>query len=56
MTPELTHLWTCDKTIFRIGIPAQKKKKKKKKKRKRASSQQNLEVFSGGIDSENKII
>ena len=25
MTSELTHLWACDKTIYRIGIPTQRK-------------------------------
>ena len=25
MTSELTHLWACDKTIFRIEIPTQRK-------------------------------
>ena len=31
MTTEVTHLWTCDKTIFRIGIPTQRKYTNKKK-------------------------
>ena len=25
MTSELTHLWACDETIFRTGIPTQRK-------------------------------
>ena len=25
MTSELSHLWACDKTIFRIGISTQRK-------------------------------
>ena len=25
MTSDVTHLWACDKTIFKIGIPPQKK-------------------------------
>ena len=25
MTSDLTHLWACGKTIFRIGIPTQRK-------------------------------
>ena len=25
MTSDVTYLWVCDKTIFRIGIPTQRK-------------------------------
>ena len=52
MTSELTHLWACDETIFRIRIPTQKKWTNEK----RAYRQQTLAVFSAGMDSENEII
>ena len=52
MTSDVTHLWACDKTIFRIGIPTQRKYTNEKN----ANSVQNLVVFLAGTDSENKII
>ena len=57
---EVTHLWACDRTIFRIGIPTgkgnkqmkkkQQQKKKKKKKKKSANSLPNIAVVSAAID------
>ena len=52
MTSELTHLWACDETIFRIGIPTQRESTNEK----RAYFQQTPAVFSSGMDSGNKII
>ena len=51
MTSEITHLWACDKTIFRIGIPTQRKYKQMKKR----DSAQNFAGFSAATDSEYKM-
>ena len=52
MTSELTHLWACDKTIFKIGIPTQRKLTNEKGQ----ILSKILRFFLAGIDSENKII
>ena len=52
MTSDVTYLWVCDKTIFRIRIPTQRKLTNEK----HSNSQQNLVVILAGTDLENKII
>ena len=51
ITPEVTDLWTCDITFFRMGIPTHCLCKENKRKKKKI--QHNSAVFSAVADSEN---